>query len=145
MLDSDAPVSEAVDKMVSPNAAPNSKIKIKLEVLDAAWESGKPTGASSINRGGQTTCKRSRIRPLFRNSIDGITRGDIRRLARRGGVKRMSFEIYDYARYAVKEFLEKVILKASEYTEHGQRWTISSLDVVRALKSMGLTVYGYGA
>jgi histone H4 len=40
--------------------------------------------------------------------------------------------------------LEDVIWRASTYTEHDRRWTISAMDVVRARKAMGATLYGYG-
>ena len=48
-------------------------------------------------------------RKIFRNNIYGITRPAIRRLARRGGVKRISAIIYEEARNVLKYFLKKVI------------------------------------
>jgi len=83
-------------------------------------------------------------RRVLRDSIRGITKSDIRRLARRGGVKRLNKNIYWEAQYALKTFLEDVIWRASTYTEHDRRWTISAMDVVRARKAMGATLYGYG-
>jgi histone H3/H4 len=50
------------------------------------------------------------IRKIQRDTIRGITKGDLRRLARRGGVKRMSAMVYDDMRTAIKERLE-IILK----------------------------------
>lgn len=49
----------------------------------------------------------------------GITKPAIRRLARRGGVKRISGLIYDETRGVLKTFLENVIRDAVTYTEHG--------------------------
>jgi hypothetical protein len=43
-----------------------------------------------------------------KDTIMGITKGDIRRLARRGGVKRISASVYDYARSALRDFLRDV-------------------------------------
>jgi histone H4 len=43
-----------------------------------------------------------------KDTIMGITKPDIRRLARRGGVKRISAGIYDEARFALKKFLTEV-------------------------------------
>ncbi|KAH0264845.1 hypothetical protein KCU91_g11804, partial [Aureobasidium melanogenum] len=40
--------------------------------------------------------------PILRNNIKGITKGSIRRLARRGGVNRISATIYEEVRFALK-------------------------------------------
>ncbi|RYG46763.1 hypothetical protein EON67_09190 [archaeon] len=69
----------------------------------------------------------------------------IRRLARRGGVKRISGLIYDETRGVLKVFLENVIRDAVTYTEHARRKTVTALDVVYALKRQGRTLYGFGA
>ncbi|QWW24321.1 hypothetical protein CA7LBN_003155 [Candidozyma auris] len=68
----------------------------------------------------------------------------IRRLARRGGVKRISALIYEEVRGVLKSFLENVIRDAVTYTEHAKRKTVTSLDVVYALKRQGRTLYGFG-
>jgi histone H4 len=81
-------------------------------------------------------------KPL-RDNIQGITKPAIRRLARRGGVKRISGLIYDETRGVLREFLEGVIRDAVTYTEHGRRKTVSSMDIVYALKRKGRTLYGF--
>ena len=45
---------------------------------------------------------------ILRDNIRGITAPDVRRLARRGGVKRMGSSVYDGTRTALKQFLETV-------------------------------------
>ena len=54
-------------------------------------------------------------------TIQGITKPAIRRLARRGGVKRVSGLIYEDARKTLKSFLEKIVGNAVIYTEHAKR------------------------
>ena len=92
--------------------------------------------------------------------VQGITKPAIRRLARRGGVKRISAMIYEETRGVLKSFLEswvailpvaqllltllRVIRDAVTYTEHAKRKTVTSLDVVYALKRQGRTLYGFG-
>jgi histone H4 len=76
--------------------------------------------------------------------LEGITKPAIRRLARRGGVKRISGLIYEETRGVLKVFLEGVIRDAVTYTEHAKRKTVTSLDVVYALKRQGRTIYGFG-
>jgi len=41
--------------------------------------------------------------------------------------------------------LENVIRDSVTYTEHAKRKTVTSLDVVYALKRQGRTLYGFGA
>lgn len=50
----------------------------------------------------------------------GITKPAIRRLARRGGVKRISDLIYDEARSVLKGFLEGIVKDSVTYTEHAK-------------------------
>merc|ERR1712013_312072 len=73
-----------------------------------------------------------------------ITKPAIRRLARRGGVKRISGLIYEETRGVLKVFLENVIRDAVTYTEHAKRKTVTAMDVVYALKRQGRTLYGFG-
>merc|ERR1712228_998986 len=79
-----------------------------------------------------------------RDSIQGITKPAIRRLERRGGVKRISGLIYEETRGVLKVFLENVIRDAVTYTEHAKRKTVTAMDVVYALKRQGRTLYGFG-
>ena len=57
-----------------------------------------------------------------------------RMLARRGGVKRISGLIYEETQNVLKVFLESVIRDAATYTEHAKRKTVTTMDVVYALK-----------
>ena len=65
--------------------------------------------------------------------MQGITKPAIRRLARRGGVKRISRLIYDEIRGILLVFLENVIRDVVIYTEYARRKTVTALDVVHAL------------
>lgn len=73
----------------------------------------------------------------------GATRGGIRRLARRGGVKRISATVYQEVRSVLRTFVEGVIRDATAYSEHAKRKTLTALDVVHALKKRGRVLYGY--
>uniref|UniRef100_A0A8C0EPB4 Histone H4 n=1 Tax=Bubo bubo TaxID=30461 RepID=A0A8C0EPB4_BUBBB len=97
-------------------------------------------GASGVSVGKAAAPPRS-LRTL---SIQGITKPAIRRLARRGGVKRISGLIYEETRGVLKVFLENVIRDAVTYTEHAKRKTVTAMDVVYALKRQGRTLYGFG-
>ncbi|PIO61349.1 core histone H2A/H2B/H3/H4 [Teladorsagia circumcincta] len=88
---------------------------------------------------GQT---RRRRKLLFAN-VRGITKPAIRRLARRAGVKRISGLIYEETRDVLRAFLTSVIRDAVTYCEHARRSTVTTMDVVYALKRQGKTLYGF--
>jgi len=85
-----------------------------------------------------------RHRKILRDNIYGISKPAIRRLARRGGVKRISGFIYEETRNVLTQFLRNLIQDAVVYTEHANRKTVSALDIVYALKRQGKTIYGFG-
>ena len=57
-------------------------------------------------------------------------------------MKRNSGLNYDETRGVLKLFLESVIRDSVTYTEHAKRKTVTSLDVIYALKRQGRTLYG---
>jgi len=91
---------------------------------------------------GTNTLKRLKHRKVLRDNIQGITKPAIRRLARRGGVKRISNLMYDEIRGVIKTFLEATIRDAVAYTDHARRKTVTAKDVVHALKRQNMTFYG---
>nr|XP_017212446.1 histone H3-like [Danio rerio] len=97
--------------------------------------SGRGKGGKGLGKGGA-----KRHRKVLRDNIQGITKPAIRRLARRGGVKRISGLIYEETRGVLKVFLENVIRDAVTYTEHAKRKTVTAMDVVYALKRQGRTL-----
>ena len=106
---------------------------------DTSNMSGRGKGGKGLGKGGA-----KRHRKVLRDNIQGITKPAIRRLARRGGVKRISGLIYEETRGVLKVFLENVIRDAVTYTEHAKRKTVTAMDVVYALKRQGRTLYGFG-
>lgn len=84
----------------------------------------------------------------------------LRRLARRGGIRRINIGIYNEVPRAAREFLTQVstqnvftkvrinswqiIQRAVTLTEYAKRKTVTALDVVYALKTIGTPLYGFG-
>jgi len=99
---------------------------------------GRGKGCKGLEKSGA-----KRHRKVLRDNIQGITKPAIRRLARRGGVKRISGLIYEERRGVLKVFLENVDRDAVTYTEHAKRKTVTAMDVVYALKRQGRTLYGF--
>ena len=97
---------------------------------------------------GTVTPKRFRSakkrRPVIGTNCDGLTRPAIRRLARRGGVKRISDDTYETAQSAQRIFLELIIRDAVLYTEHARRKTVTTWDIIASLKRQGKTLFPTG-
>ena len=117
--------------------------------------SGRGKGGKGLGKGGAKRHRKvmicsslfshsNNLIQVLRDNIQGITKPAIRRLARRGGVKRISGLIYEETRGVLKVFLENVIRDAVTYTEHAKRKTVTAMDVVYALKRQGRTLYGFG-
>jgi len=74
-----------------------------------------------------------------------LKRGTLRRLARKGGVQRISDSSYSNMREFADKMLIKVTTDALTYAEAAKRKTVTAMDVIYALKRNGKTLYGYGA
>lgn len=99
---------------------------------------GRGKGGKGLGKGGA-----KRHKKVLRDTISGITVPAIRRLARRGGVKRIAKGVYDETRKVLKTFLERIIENAVVYTDHAHRKTVTAQDVVYALKRQGRTLFGF--
>ena len=84
-----------------------------------------------------------RIKKVLKANASNVSSGSIRRLARRGGVKRISAPVYGEVRDAINKFVGAVVRDAVAFAEHGRRRTVSSGDVVQSLRKRGRAVYGY--
>ncbi|CAG8525358.1 401_t:CDS:2 [Diversispora eburnea] len=97
---------------------------------------GRGKSGKGLGKGGKVSTQRHR-------NIKGITKPDIRRLARRGGVKRISAQIYDNARNALKDFLTDTLKDVIAYVEYERKKTIGVMEILLALKRRGQTLYGF--
>lgn len=96
------PASPAKSKAASP-----AKPAPAPAPTEASGGKGKGKGVSTFAR---------RHKKVLRENIQGITKPAIRRMARRGGVKRISNLIYEETRGVLRVFLEHVIRDAVTYT-----------------------------
>ncbi|GAB7325850.1 hypothetical protein MBLNU13_g09921t1 [Cladosporium sp. NU13] len=108
---------------------------------------GRPGGGRGVaGKGlGMGHSGAKRHRKILRDNISGISKADIRRLARRGGVKRISATIYEEVRAELKHFLKKIMDDIAAIVEMCRRKTICTTDVVWALNRQGHTLYGFGS
>lgn len=101
---------------------------------------GKGVGRGGVGLGNKTL---KRHRKVPRDSIQGISKGDIRRIARRGGVKRISANIYHDVRHALKSRLEFLLRQIVAVVESSGRKIVSVTDVIFILNRNGSTIYGF--
>ena len=73
----------------------------------------------------------------------GLSDAAIRRLARRGGVKRMAATIYPETRAVLKKLLHDVLRDATECVYHSRAKTMSVRHVIYAMRRRGTVLYGY--
>ena len=83
------------------------------------------------------------VRRVLKDSIHGITKAAFCRMARRGGVQRMSGNVFKESPGVMKVFLEHVIRNAIIYMTYCHRKTVTAMDVIYALKRHGRTLYGF--
>jgi histone H4 len=100
--------------------------------------SGRGKGYMGLGKGGA-----KRHRKVLRDNIQGITKPAIKRLARRGGIKRINGMVYEEVRGVIKTFIAEVVRDAICYTEHAKRKTVTVADVLYALKRQHRTLYGF--
>lgn len=90
-----------------------------------------------------------RRRRILRDNLQRITSADLRRLARRGGVKRMSKLVCEEARTALRWFLEEIIRETVELgslrTHKNSNFTVTTADVLYTLRRQNRTLYGADA
>ncbi|QPC78415.1 hypothetical protein HYE68_009167 [Fusarium pseudograminearum] len=102
---------------------------------------GRPAGHQST--GGKTVLGGKRHRKILRDNIHGISMITSRRLARRGGVKRISAGIYDDIRAALKARLETILQNCVIYVEYRNAKTVTVQDVIHSLSRMGRPLWGF--
>ncbi|KAL2015494.1 hypothetical protein VTK56DRAFT_5366 [Thermocarpiscus australiensis] len=109
---------------------------------------GAPVGLKRQGLAGKTVLSGKgtavkRHRKIIKDCIRGITKPAIRRLARRGGVKRISAGIYDTARDALKDYSRMVIRDVVTFTEYRNAKTVTVHDVIFALSRINRPIYGF--
>ncbi len=87
------------------------------------------------------TLRRRRI--IARPPLEGISKAVLKRLARRGGVTRISSGCYAEARLSLKAFLSETLRCAVLFADHDRRTTLTARDIIYSLKRQGRQVYGF--
>ncbi|KAJ7921399.1 histone Octamer, chromosomal Protein, alpha carbons only [Mycena leptocephala] len=76
--------------------------------------------------------------------VSGVgTKPTFKRLARRGGVKRISMFMYEELRGCLFPYIQGLLRDTMLHTKHDYRTTVTAGDVVHALRQSGRILYGF--
>ncbi|KFG88200.1 GK12392-like protein [Metarhizium anisopliae] len=132
------PQSSRPHSLVTPRSSGAS-----TSTLPVSRGPGKGKGNGVAGKTPFAKGRAARHRKILRDTINGITKPAIRRLARRGGVKRISADIYDESRRVLRLKLEEILRICVVYVEHRQAKTVTVDDVIFALRQIGRPIYGF--
>ncbi|TVY30223.1 Histone H4 [Lachnellula hyalina] len=104
---------------------------------------GLGLGKSNLKRHSESDLRSSHHRKILKDNIMAVTKSDIRRLARRGGVKRISGMIYQETRDVLRKYLSSILNDCVLICEHSKRKTVTVTDVIWSLKRQGRPIYGF--
>ena len=126
--------------------SPTSEEEEDEEDADAAG--GQPCSSTSTKDAASTIEKKAKDKtqkkhvPLRHGkvkkpTIEGISNNEIKRMARRAGLKRIGGGVYEELRFEAQDFLDELLFKTLVHTEHRQAKTVTTQDVVAGFKSVG--------
>ncbi|CAD7927846.1 unnamed protein product [Amoebophrya sp. A25] len=72
----------------------------------------------------------------------GIKRQALRRLARRGGVRRVSYETYPIFRETLSDLLSEIVFDVNVMLDHTGRQTATARDVINVIARRGVKILG---
>lgn len=73
--------------------------------------------------------------PAYYEGFHGLKDEYIRKMCHRAGVKRIALELYPMIRIDAKDFCDSILTLAMKYATHAKRKTVSTLDVLYAIRA----------
>jgi len=144
----DSNTSAATTTTVATAPAVPKKGRRKATDMNAAAKRKASTGkrASKVVKIDGPVAKRhqKQVTSELDQNLGRITDPAMRRMARRGGCKRINSDVYVTGRNIMKERLMLVLRFASIIANHARRKTVTRQDIVLALRRLNEKVCGYG-
>lgn len=109
---------------------------------DAYYLSSSKRTMKELGRGRKGKSHKGKPR-MFRDNQVELSKMTIRRLARRGGIKRLAAQIYEEIERVVHSFLLKIVFDATQISNYTRRGYVATEDVLQALKQNGQKLYGF--
>ena len=71
----------------------------------------------------------------------GLCKNDIKRLARRAGVKGIKGDVYNEVRGQVQNFIDDIMKRTVTIIDYKKTQTVTPVDVVQGLHGVGQKIY----
>lgn len=126
----------------APDAGNKANAKTKKNKSSKATNNSSKTAAAGQLAVKKTAGKRH-VNSARPSDVSAIGNPGLRRLARKGGVKRVSNESFDAGREMLNQFVNSIVRDAVIFSEAAQRKTVTASDVNMSLKRNGCALYGY--
>ena len=143
-------IADASEKKTAPRAAhtayalePDWCAELRKSVAIDTGDGGNTGGRTGGKTRGKNSAPMKRRRRVLKNSIHCIPKAAFCRLARCGGVERMSGNVFEESRGVLKVFLEEIVRDAIVYANYCKRKTVTTMDVIFSLKQHGRNLYGF--
>ncbi|CAD7953875.1 unnamed protein product [Amoebophrya sp. A25] len=107
--------------------------------------SGAPRTGGGGGRGRDPNAGPRLVRAMnMRDStfLVGIKRPALRRLARRGGVRRVSYDTYPIFRETFNDLLSEIVFDVNVMLDHTGRQTVTARDVINVIARRGVKILG---
>lgn len=91
----------------------------------------------------KTAVKAKRHQMFDKSTGHKLKKPTIKRLARKAGIVRVKRDMYNEVRYEFDRKLKQIIGNAIVYMEYAKRQTITSGDILEALRVSNNTMYGH--
>jgi histone H4 len=115
----------------------------KKDLMQAGSDTDNKPAAGASSRSSLSVKRRQGFKTTKRGG-EHIGIPSIKRLARKGGVKRLGGGVYQETRFCLEQYLTRILKDLVMLVEHADRFTVTVMDVVFALKRNGQALYGYG-
>ena len=83
------------------------------------------------------------LRTVLKDAIHNILKAAICQMAHRGGIMRISGNIYEEVWAILKASLEEVVKDIIIYCQYSEQKTVTTMDIIYALKRHGRHLYGF--
>jgi histone H4 len=124
--------SNADTNVSAPTGAPSPSSNVSNVQANASFRRpGMGKGGKGLGKGGAKRHMTNKNKYDL-NPLEGVTRGAIRRICQRSGIKRMSGIVYDEIRKTIEDYTHDVMCYALCYTKHRRKETLINTDIVHA-------------
>jgi len=121
-----------------PTGSPTARRRAPVQSPNRVNNRNRVIQAAAAGPRAQQVPRRTKI---IRNSIKGLTKPAMTRIARRGGVRRISSMTFEEMRIILRGFLQAILRDAVEVMKHQRKKTLTPEHVMYSLNRHGMKLY----